>query len=1031
MDALVTSAEQRSGLAAIRALGSRGLSVLAAGARSNSLGFRSRYAKECCVYPDYPAWKYDEIHQRSFVATIRRVVSDHRIPFVLPVSELETIALDASREAFEGLTRLALAPRKSLRLALDKRATLSLASELGIPIPESCLPSSVDEALSFARAVGYPIVMKPPAARGSNLVAADFPFKVRYARNPAELETALQPFEAGGAFPVLQEYCSGVCVAQSGLFVDGGFLGVYQHHRAREYPLTGGVASVVVSEHIEPELLSWSRKLLGAMEWEGVVQVEYRVDRNTDRAVLLEVNGRCWAPLSAANKLGLNFPYALYRYVMDGVKEKLPERYPEGKRFRFLRGDLIALEKYLRGDTVEVLDPLPSKGRVIWEMVKDFSPRVRTDVGDWSDPAPAARELLLLCRHYGAVVLRSARGFLRRNPLRGIPFRAAGLRSLLGSRSGNRAARSSRHGPARESEPKTVPQAIVEALEAEDVPVVFGLMGVHVLPVFVELAKSKRIRLLVSKHENNASFMADMVGRLTGKPGVVLVTAGPGATNSISGVAQAYLAGSPMVHLSATVNQKSPPFMFHGARTPDFLRRMFNEVTKWSVCARRVEETPRLMEEGFRSAVHGRPGPVHIEFPQNLLLAKPRPIPRYRSPGRNPYTAPPALARKAEAFLLGARAPVVLAGDGVLAERCSTELIQLAERFAMPIVCTHDSWGAVPDQHPLEGGTANGLIADSYARRILQVADAILGVGLISKSHTQAFLWNRGATAKMFLCSYEGTRGAEAPTRNTLVELLERIESGRRDQNPELAELLQQRKQAVSQWRAALIEEHAQSRPIHFGVAMARLANHLNEDALVIGGTGNHSHWNRAMLPIRTAGSRLQAGGWGTMGWELPGAIAAKLACPERQVVGITGDGSLLMAASDLGTAVEEGSNILLIVMNDSRYGMMDTSWPSQSGEPRGTGIRSPDFAALAKSFGATGVRVDDPRELDAAFAEAVAEVAKGPVVVDVVCGSEYPVPDFAALGGDLLLGRGRASLGFRASARRLSRRVARRLLPR
>src|SRR6185312_16066224 len=165
--------------------------------------------------------------------------------------------------------------------------------------------------------------------------------------------------------------------------------------------------------------------------------------------------------------------------------------------------------------------------------------------------------------------------------------------------------------------------AVVEALKAEGVEHVFGLVGSHVIEVYDALVDAPAIRHITVKHETTASGMADAYGRLTGRPGVALVTAGPGATNSLTGVAQAYMAASPLVHISGAVPTGASYESFHGVDRPDFLVRMFAEVTKWSVSIARPEEIPHVFARAFALATSGRPGPVHIEIPQDVLLAAP------------------------------------------------------------------------------------------------------------------------------------------------------------------------------------------------------------------------------------------------------------------------------------------------------------------------------------------------------------------------------------------------------------------------
>jgi predicted ATP-grasp superfamily ATP-dependent carboligase len=387
MDVLVTGADQRQGLAAIRALGSRRLRVFAAGLESHSLGFFSRYTAGFCQYPS----PYTD--KEGFIATILQVVKTYQIPVVIPVVESTVITLDEFRGEFEGITQLALPSSESLLLALDKKETLDLAQNLCIPIPKSCFADSMEEALSFADDIGYPIVMKPRAQASFSKVRGNFPFKVTYARNRQDCIEQLHPYSREGIYPILQQYCPGVKVNQGLFYAGNELLGLYQYKGVREYPLSGGVTSLHLSVPIESELREWTLRLIKAMAWEGVAMVEYKVNEVTGQKVLMEVNGRFWAPLSAANKLGLNFPYALYRYVKDGVKERLPEDYPLGIRNRYLRGDLVALMKHWLGHSQNYLAPMPGKGRALWDFLRDFRPGVQGDVWDWRDRYPGLREL--------------------------------------------------------------------------------------------------------------------------------------------------------------------------------------------------------------------------------------------------------------------------------------------------------------------------------------------------------------------------------------------------------------------------------------------------------------------------------------------------------------------------------------------------------------------------------------------------------------------------------------------------------------
>ncbi|HEU5424600.1 MAG TPA: thiamine pyrophosphate-binding protein, partial [Nitrolancea sp.] len=216
--------------------------------------------------------------------------------------------------------------------------------------------------------------------------------------------------------------------------------------------------------------------------------------------------------------------------------------------------------------------------------------------------------------------------------------------------------------------------AVVEALQAEGVEHVFGLVGSHVLEIYDALADAPSIRHITVKHETAASGMADAYGRLTGRPGVVLVTAGPGATNSLTGVAQAYMAASPLVHISGAVPRGASYESFHGVDQPDFLVRMFAEVTKWSVSVQHPAEIPHVLARAFALATSGRPGPVHVEIPQDVLLAEATEMDAYQRTEIPPVRLSDDDLARLVAQIRASRNPVIWAGKGVRATRAQQEL---------------------------------------------------------------------------------------------------------------------------------------------------------------------------------------------------------------------------------------------------------------------------------------------------------------------------------------------------------------------
>jgi len=554
-------------------------------------------------------------------------------------------------------------------------------------------------------------------------------------------------------------------------------------------------------------------------------------------------------------------------------------------------------------------------------------------------------------------------------------------------------------------------QAVVEALKEEQVEFVFGLTGTHVLALFNALADAPQIRHIVVKHESNAAFMAGMVGYLTGRPGMAMVTAGPGATNSLSGVAQAYAASLPMVHISGDVPLHAGNEAYHGVDRRDFLHRMFRDITKWSVRVERAEDIPGILSRAFALSASSRPGPVHVDIPWDIAGAPEVEMPAYQPSPVEKQEPPEELVQQVHEALLSARQPIICAGRGVLIHRAGEELLALAEGLSAPVICTNYGDGALAHDHPLFVGTFSEWSGNPFAWELLEEADFLLAVGLRSDTLMTTMLAEHAPEQAILVALDEphtlrpvlGMAAVVASdTKLFLSRLLDRAdETGqtlRRPPDPATLAKIRGHWEAWGRGLAAHMAAYEGAKPLHFGRVCMELAKSLDEDAILVGGVGNHTIWARTMLPVRGRESFIEEASWGTMGGELPGGIAAKLVHPERQVVVITGDGSLLMAAADFVTAVEAGANILVVVLNDSRYGIINAIQQRQFQRSFGDEIGTIDFVRFAESFGAAGIRVESPEALPDAVARSLEMSTQTPVILDVVCDYKYRWPDREAI---------------------------------
>lgn len=552
---------------------------------------------------------------------------------------------------------------------------------------------------------------------------------------------------------------------------------------------------------------------------------------------------------------------------------------------------------------------------------------------------------------------------------------------------------------------KDAGRAVLEALLAEGVEVVFGQGGSHVMAIFDALADAESIRTVNVAHENNAAIMADVYGRLTQRPGVCLVTAGPGAVNSLSGVAQAYDAASPMVHISGTVPLDSGKEEFHGVDVPDFLHKMFRDVTKWSVRVEALEDVPEVMARAFSTARSGRPGPVHIEFPKAistgrspwLLQAEPVTLRVYRKVPAKRYAPDSGLLKGASEVLLSSRRTVICAGKGVLASGATAELKELAEKLSAPVIFPFDAIGAIPGGHPLAIGYFSIWEERSHIFDLLREAEALLCIGMRAGTSELELVMRHAPAKTVFI-------GFDDDLRNKCAGALISFVADCKLALRELLRLLGDRKgKADEPWKDEAIslkarleeallehvEQYRETEPIHGGLAVRELLSQTESDAIFTTDVGNCQLWLRPYVRASTPESLLQSGKWNSMGFALPAAIAAKLLFPNRQVIGIAGDGGFLMSCSDFATAVKERADIVMVILNDGDHGLVRELQVRHFGRAYATELGAVDFAKFAEAFGALGIRVEDPSELRPALRRALD--AREPAIVDVVSGIYGP----------------------------------------
>jgi acetolactate synthase-1/2/3 large subunit len=549
-------------------------------------------------------------------------------------------------------------------------------------------------------------------------------------------------------------------------------------------------------------------------------------------------------------------------------------------------------------------------------------------------------------------------------------------------------------------------EAVAEALREEGVERVYSVPGSHIHPIYDGLSRVRSIRMVTCKQEPNVSLMADAYGRLTGKPGVCIVTAGPGCINSMAGVAQAYGAASPVVHISGAVPLDADREAFHGVDDPAFVHEMFRKITKWSARVERLEDIPAVLAKAFHTARTGRPGPVHVELPrlsdysEFILQEAPAVLPPYQ---RLPTQAAEPNGEDVVRFakrLMEARAPVIAAGKGVIRQGAMRELSELSMRLQAPVVFAQDAIGVIPESHPFFAGHFQHYRSHPLCVEALKQTDLVFAVGLRAGTAELSELRHRAPEKHLILVgfddaadsSYQGEDQRVADPKRFLASLLERLGNYQRPRDEALIRKLAEGKAAIRTSLAEQIAPHQDERPIYPGVLMDAMNAVLDDNAIVASDVGNCQMWARTFRRIATPESFMQSGVWNAMSYALPTAIVARMEFPERDVVALAGDGAFLMTIGDLPTAVEYGANILIIVLNDGAFGQTFMQQLNLYGHTYGTAFQSPDFAAIAKACGAEGIRVNDSKDVKGALRQGLAATKNRPALVEVMVGrNPYP----------------------------------------
>ncbi len=517
-------------------------------------------------------------------------------------------------------------------------------------------------------------------------------------------------------------------------------------------------------------------------------------------------------------------------------------------------------------------------------------------------------------------------------------------------------------------------QLVVAALRAHGVRMAFSVAGESYLEVLDALFDAPEIRLVTCRQEGGAAFMAEAYGKLTGQPGVLLVTRGPGACNASIGVHTAFQDSTPMIVLVGQVARHQ--IDREAFQEVDF-RKMFAPLAKWVTQIDMAERIPELINQAFQVATSGRPGPVVLALPEDMLRdrAEAAIVGPYRAVRAHPGAADLAELRR---LVAASERPIMLVGGSFWSDGAAADIARFAEANDLPVCCSFRRQDIVDNRLTCFVGDLGTGAAPTLVARF-KAADLVLAVGarigeITSQSYTLMGIPDPG---KVLIHVHAAAEELGRVFRPTLA-----IQSGMPEFATAAAALEPIAAPRWGEWRKAAradYEAGLAATPFHpapvldLGQVMSWLRERLPDDAIVTSDAGNFSGWPNRFLQYRRPGRQLGPTS-GAMGYGVPAAVAAKLVHPGRIVVGFVGDGGFMMTGQELMTALGEGAAPIILVFNNAMYGTIRMHQERRfPGRVVGTALKNPDFAALAAAYGAFGATVARTEEFAPAFEAAVA----------------------------------------------------------
>ncbi|HEX9712416.1 MAG TPA: acetolactate synthase large subunit [Actinomycetota bacterium] len=559
-------------------------------------------------------------------------------------------------------------------------------------------------------------------------------------------------------------------------------------------------------------------------------------------------------------------------------------------------------------------------------------------------------------------------------------------------------------------------QAVMRSLEQEGVEVMFGIPGGAILPLYDPILDSP-IRHILCRHEQGAAHAADGYAQATGQVGVCVATSGPGATNLVTGLANAYMDSIPMVAITGQV----PTHAVGGDAFQECdATGITMPITKHNFLIMDAQEIPRTINEAFHIAKTGRPGPVLVDIPKDVLQAEmvwwyPE---EPELPGYHPVTrGNQKQIREAARLLLAAKQPILYVGGGVIRAGASDELRRLVELTGAPVVTTLMARGAIPDDHPLALGMP-GMHGNYTAVTSMQKADLLVALGARFDDRVTGKLAAFAPGARIVHADIDPAeigknRTVDVPivgdAKSVIHDLCEAVEEAIAERGPpDYGTWIK----TLDEWRARYPLRYTQEAdgPLKPEYVIERIAQLTGGEAVYVAGVGQHQMWASQHIKFQHPNSWVNSGGLGTMGYAVPAAMGAKVGRPDQAVWCIDGDGCFQMTCQELATMTTETIPVKIAIINNASLGMV-RQWQELFYDSRFSavefGFDCPDYVKLAEAYGCVGLRCDSAEEVDATIEKAM-EINDRTVVIDFrVDPAEkcYPMVPAGASNDDIILG--------------------------